>query len=268
MSEFVKLKTNGYKGVTKGRYYEVRDEYLDPTDNDWCYMIRLDNMIDCGFYPQEDFEKPITHVRCINNEGSKSVLTANKIYEIVSINYIGGELITVKNDVGQTGQYSSKRFKFIEKGDNVWIKLREDLHPMDLFGIYSVGSISQNKIYKVVDSNEQCYSILDDNGRYIQLHKSYFVENPSVDLCEEKEEPRIYSLGTIAEPLEPLPETKYHITYSLQYAEGVELADIEKHNIIQIDGEIVSKGRAWVIETDKGTVIIPFKAIIHMHPQY
>ena len=202
----------------------------------------------------------------------------------------------------------------------MWVKLREDLHPMDLFGV----SISQNKIYKVVDSNEQRYSILDDNGRYIKLHKSYFVENPSVDLCntgsgdnvwytyaickdnetvehkltyggmyeivesnnsmikivDDNDEyswfaivrfefvaPKIYKLGDIAEPLEPLP-TKYHIIYSLQYAEGVELADIEKTNIIQIDGEIISKGRVWVIETKKGTVIIPFKAIIHMHPQY
>ena len=63
-------------------------------------------------------------------------------------------------------------------------------------------------------------------------------------------------------------KTKYHITYSLQYVEGVELEDINKKNIIQIEGEIVSKGRTWVIETNKGTVIIPFKAIIHMHPQY
>ena len=209
----------------------------------------------------------------------------------------------------------------------MWVKLREDLHPMDLFGVHSVGSISMDKIYKVVDSNEQCYSILDDNGRYIKLHKSYFVENPSVDLCnigsgdnvqythaickdnetvehkltyggmyeivesnnsmikivDDNDEyswyaivrfelvtpqPQIYKLGAIAEPLEPLPTTKYHITYSLQYAEGAELADISKTNIIQIEGEIVSKGRTWVIETDKGTVIIPFKAIIHMHPQY
>ena len=63
-------------------------------------------------------------------------------------------------------------------------------------------------------------------------------------------------------------KTKYHITYSLQYAEGAELEDISKANIIQIEGEIISKGRTWVIETDKGTVIIPFKSIIHMHPQY
>ena len=206
----------------------------------------------------------------------------------------------------------------------MWIKLKEDLHPMDLFGVHSVGSISTDKIYKVVDSNEQCYSVLDDNGRYIQLHKSYFVENPTIDLCNTENvnythvickdnetvehkltyggmyeivesnnsmikivddndeynwfaivrfelvtpQPQIYKLGAIAEPLEPLPETKYHITYSLQYAEGAELADISKANIIQIDGEIVSKGRTWVIETDKGTVIIPFKSIIHMHPQY
>ena len=206
----------------------------------------------------------------------------------------------------------------------MWVKLREDLHPMDLFGIHSVGSISADKIYKVVDSNEQCYSILDDNGRYIQLHKSYFVENPTIDLCntgnvnythaickdnetvqhkltyggiyeivesndsmikivDDNDEyswyaivrfelvtpqPQIYKLGAIVEPLEPLPITKYHITYSLQYAEGAELEDIGKKNIIQIEGEIVSKGRTWVIETDKGTVIIPFKAIIHMHPQY
>ena len=63
-------------------------------------------------------------------------------------------------------------------------------------------------------------------------------------------------------------KTKYHITYSLQYAEGAELEDISKANIIQIEGKIVSKGRVWVIETVKGTVIIPFKSIIHMHPQY
>ena len=63
-------------------------------------------------------------------------------------------------------------------------------------------------------------------------------------------------------------KTKYHITYSLRYAEGVELADINKNNIIQIEGEIVARSRTWVIETDKGTVIIPFKSIIHMHPQY
>lgn len=204
----------------------------------------------------------------------------------------------------------------------MWVKLKEDLHPMDLFGVHSVGSISMDKIYKVVDSNEQYYSILDDNGRYIKLHKSYFVENPSVDLCNtgsvnythaickdnetvehkltyggmyeivesndsmikivddndeyswfaivrfELATPQIYKLGAIAEPLEPLPTTKYHITYSLQYAEGAELADISKSNIIQIEGEIVSKGRTWVIETDKGTVIVPFKSIIHMHPQY
>ena len=206
--------------------------------------------------------------------------------------------------------------------DSVWIKLKEDLHPMDLFGVHSVGSISADKIYKVVDSNEQCYSVLDDNGRYIQLHKSYFVENPTIDLCntenvnythvickdnetvehkltyggmyeivesnnsmikivDDNDEynwfaivrfelvtPQIYKLGDIAEPLEPLPQNIYHITYSLQYAEGAELEDINKKNIIQIDGEIVSKGRTWIIETDKGTVIIPFKSIIHMHPQY
>ena len=63
-------------------------------------------------------------------------------------------------------------------------------------------------------------------------------------------------------------KTKYHITYSLQYAEGAELEDINKKSIVQIEGEIVSKGRGWVIETNKGIVIIPFKSIIHMHPQY
>ena len=208
----------------------------------------------------------------------------------------------------------------------MWVKLREDLHPMDLFGVHSVGSISTDKIYKVEsidDSN--CYKILDDNGKFIRLHNSYFIVNPTIDLCnigsgdsvwytyaickdnetvehkltyggmyeivesndsmikivDDNDEyswfaivrfelvaPKIYKLGDIAEPLEPLPTTKYHITYSLQYAEGAELVDIDKANIIQIEGEIVSKGRAWVIETDKGTVIIPFKSIIHMHPQY
>ena len=63
-------------------------------------------------------------------------------------------------------------------------------------------------------------------------------------------------------------KTKYHITYSLQYAEGAELEDINKKNIIQIEGEIVARSRTWVIETKRGTVIIPFKSIIHMHPQY
>lgn len=136
----------------------------------------------------------------------------------------------------------------------MWVKLREDLHPMDLFGIHSVGSISTDKIYKVEsidDSN--CYKILDDNGRFIRLHNSYFIVNPTINLCD------------IAEPS---PQNIYHITYSLQYAEGVELGDISKANITQIEGEVISKGRTWVIETDKGTVIIPFKSIIHMHPQY
>ena len=95
----------------------------------------------------------------------------------------------------------------------MWVKLREDLHPMDLFGVHNVGSISTDKIYKVEsidDSN--CYKILDDNGRFIKLHNSYFIVNPTIDLCN-------IGSGDIAEPLEPLPETKYHITYSLQYAE-------------------------------------------------
>ena len=115
-------------------------------------------------------------------------------------------------------------------------------------------------IYEIVESNDSMIKIVDDNDEYSWFAIVRF------ELVTPK--PQIYKLGAIAEPLEPLPTTKYHITYSLQYAEGAELADISKSNIIQIEGEIVSKGRTWVIETDKGTVIIPFKAIIHMHPQY
>ena len=113
-------------------------------------------------------------------------------------------------------------------------------------------------MYEIVESNDSMIKIVDDNDEYSWFAIARF----------EFVAPKIYKLGDIAEPLEPLPTTKYHITYSLQYAEGAELEDISKKNIIQIEGEIVSKGRTWVIETDKGTVIIPFKAIIHMHPQY
>ena len=114
-------------------------------------------------------------------------------------------------------------------------------------------------MYEIVESNNSMIKIVDDNDEYswFAIVRFEFVA------------PKIYKLGDIAEPLEPLPTTtKYHITYSLQYAEGAELEDINKKNIIQIEGKIVSKGRTWVIETGKGTVIIPFKAIIHMHPQY
>ena len=115
-------------------------------------------------------------------------------------------------------------------------------------------------MYEIVESNDSMIKIVDDNDEY-----SWFA---IVRFELVTPQPQIYKLGDIAEPLEPLPTTKYHITYSLQYAEGAELEDINKKNIIQIEGEIVSKGRVWVIETDKGTVIIPFKSIIHMHPQY
>ena len=115
-------------------------------------------------------------------------------------------------------------------------------------------------MYEIVESNDSMIKIVDDNDEYSWFAIVRF------ELVTPK--PQIINLCTIAEPFEPFPTTKYHITYSLQYAEGAELADISKANIIQIEGEIVSKGRTWVIETDKGTVIIPFKSIIHMHPQY
>lgn len=108
-------------------------------------------------------------------------------------------------------------------------------------------------MYEIIESNDSMIKIVDDNDEYSWFAIVRF----------ELVTPQI---NTITEPLEPI--TKYHITYSLQYAEGAGLADISKANIIQVEGEIVSKGRTWVIETDKGTVIIPFKSIIHMHPQY
>lgn len=256
MSKFVKLKTDTYKELTKNRYYEILEEYSDPKE--WYYLVRCNNMIECRLCPQGDFEEPITHVRCINNEGSESVLTTNKTYEIVSINYIGGELVALRNDVGQIGQYSSKRFEFIEKSDKV-------IEFVSTYAICKDNETVQHKltydgIYEIVESNDSMIRIVDDSDEYSWYAISRF------ELVTPK--PQIYKLGAIAEPLEPLPQNIYHITYSLQYAEGAELVDIDKANIIQIEGEIVSKGRTWVIETDRGTVIIPFKAIIHMHPQY
>ena len=206
MSKFVKLKTDTYKELTKNRYYEIADECLDPKDGGWCYIIRRDNMVEYGLYPQGDFEKPISYVRCINNEGNFDSLTIKKMYKIISINYIGGELVAIKDDTKQTGQYSSKRFEFVTEDTS--------------------------------------------------------------DIPCKREEPKIMLGGTGEKLLKPLRNNFYHITYSLQYAEGVELADIGKDNIVQIEGKIVSKGRTWVIETASGTVIIPFKSIIHMHPQY
>lgn len=115
-------------------------------------------------------------------------------------------------------------------------------------------------MYEIVESTNSMIKIIDDSDEYNWYAIVRF------ELVTPQ--PQIYKLGDIAEPLEPLPTTKYHITYSLQYAEGAELEDINKKNIIQVEGEIISKGRTWVIETVKGTVIIPFKAIIHMYPQY
>lgn len=60
----------------------------------------------------------------------------------------------------------------------------------------------------------------------------------------------------------------YHITYSLDFAKGMSLKHISPSSIITIEGIIISKGVTWVIETTRGTVIIPFASIIHMHPQY
>ena len=255
MTEFVRLKTDAYQRITKGRYYKVLEEYFDPIDKEWCYLVRRDDMKDNGYYAQTDFEKPITHVRCINNEGCWGALTVDKDYEIKNINYVGGELITLKKDNGQTGQYSSKRFEFIEKSDSV-----NYTHAICKDNETVEHKLTYGGMYEIVESNNSMIKIVDDNDEY-----SWYA---IVRFELVTPQPQIYKLGDIAEPLEPLPTTKYHITYSLQYAEGAELEDINKANIIQIEGEIVSKGRVWVIETDKGTVIIPFKSIIHMHPQY
>ncbi len=57
------------------------------------------------------------------------------------------------------------------------------------------------------------------------------------------------------------------ITYSIEYGMGARLEELTKGRLHHIEGEIISKCKTWVIETDKGTVIIPFKAIIHMYPK-
>ena len=79
-------------------------------------------------------------------------------------------------------------------GDYMWIKLRDDIHPMDLFGIFHIATISKDKIYKVVDSDEQHYKLLDDEGKYVKLHKSYFTENVSIDLCNSN---HVYDYNSI-----------------------------------------------------------------------
>ena len=265
MTEFVRLKTDAYQRITKGRYYKVLEEYFDPIDKEWCYLVRRDDMKDNGYYAQTDFEKPITHVRCINNEGCWGALTVDKEYEIKNINYVGGELITLKKDNGQTGQYSSKRFEFIEKSDSV-----NYTHAICKDNETVEHKLTYGGMYEIVESNNSMIKIVDDNDEYswyaIVRFELFTEDTP--DIPCKREEPKI-TLGDTGEKLlKPLRHDFYHITYSLQYAEGVELEDINKKNIIQIDGKIVSKGRVWIIETASGTVIIPFKAIIHMHPQY
>ena len=89
-------------------------------------------------------------------------------------------------------------------------------------------------MYEIVESNDSMIKIVDDNDEYSWFAIARF------ELVTPR--PQIYKLGAIAEPLEPLPQNIYHITYSLQYAEGAELADISKANIIQIDGKIMVKG--------------------------
>lgn len=65
------------------------------------------------------------------------------------------------------------------------------------------------------------------------------------------------------------PETVcYHVEYSLHYARGLELTELLDSDIVKFDGTIVSKGKIWIFYTSNGYVIIPFKSIIHMHPQY
>ena len=265
MSKFVKLKSDTYKELTKNRYYEILEEYSDPVDGEWYYLVRYNNMIECGLCPQEDFEKPVTHVRCVNNQGCLGALTVDKEYEIISINYIGGELITLKEDDGTTGQYSSKRFEFVEKGDSV-----NYTHAICKDNETVEHKLTYGGMYEIVESNNSMIKIVDDNDEYswyaIVRFELFTEDTP--DIPCKREEPKIMLGDTGEKLLKPLRHDFYHIAYSLQYAEGVELEDINKKNIIQIDGKIVSKGRTWVIETASGTVIIPFKAIIHMHPQY
>lgn len=244
---WVKLKpNNNYKNVTTGRYYKVLEESFDPVDNEYTYLIE-DDRFEQAFYSQDNFEEPVTHVRCINCTGCWGALTVDEVYEIIGINYVGAGLVIIEDDSGQTGQYSSKRFEFIEKGDNV-----QYTHAICKDNETVEHKLTYGGMYEIVESNDNMIKIVDDNDEY-----GWYAIVRFELITEEKEE-----------PLEPLPQNIYHITYSLQYAEGAELADISKSNIIQIEGEIVSKGKVWVIETDKGTVIIPFKAIIHMHPQY
>lgn len=60
----------------------------------------------------------------------------------------------------------------------------------------------------------------------------------------------------------------YHVEYSLDYARGLSLKEILPSEIIKFEGNIVSKGKIWVFQTNMGCVIIPFESIIHMHPQF
>ncbi len=131
-------------------------------------------------------------------------------------------------------------------------------------------ALTYGKKYEIVETNNSMVKIVDDVNEYgwYAVVRFEFVTEDTPEILFKPEETISFTLEGNSEELEPLPQNIYHITYSLQYAAGAELVDISKKNIIGIDGEIVSKGRTWVIETDKGTVIIPFKAIIHMHPQY
>ena len=88
-------------------------------------------------------------------------------------------------------------------------------------------------MYEIVESNDSMIKIVDDNDEYSWFAIVRF------ELVTPQQQ--IYKLGAIAEPYEPFPTTKYHITYSLQYAEGAELEDINKKNIIQIEVRLFQK---------------------------
>ena len=81
---------------------------------------------------------------------------------------------------------------------------------------------------------------------------------------------RVISLGDIAEPLElhVSEDEVYCITYSIDFGRGVELKELTSSQLLEIEGAVVSTGRTWVIETEHGTVIIPFKSIVHAYPKY
>ena len=147
-----------------------------------------------------------------------------------------------------------------------WMVMETDFEDNTIYG----RQVEHNciKTFSYVPENEAYQS------RWISIADLELIATAELNMYELKQPVR--NVVTYEEEQEELQEEvhnefdamRYHVEYSLDYARGLSLKDILPSEIIKFEGNIVSKGKVWVFQTNMGCVIIPFESIIHMHPQY